>query len=97
MANYNQFKLGKLKDLSEKERIIEYNRTIKHNPKPSDFSIIQAAREYYGTEVELDEKEKIKRMRIWMYDSKQAKDGPASMDIGCKKACCGKKIKLLDK
>lgn len=67
--------------MSEQERIIEYNRTIKHMPQPSDYAIIEAVKNYYGINVDLSEKEKVDRLRNWIYNSKHPKDGPASIDI----------------
>lgn len=71
--------------MPEMERIKEYNRTVLHKPIPSDFSIVQVAKDYYGVAVDLDDTEKIKRMRHWLYDSKQTMDGPASINIQKKK------------
>lgn len=78
---YSNCNLGKLRVMSEVDRIIEYNKTIKHMPQPSDFSIIEAAKKYYNIDVDMDDKVKLQEIRNWIYDSKHPKDGPASIDI----------------
>ena len=38
--------------MSDTQRIIEYNKTIKHKPIPSEFAVIIASQLYYGIEID---------------------------------------------
>ena len=67
--------------MSDAERIIEYNKSIKQSPVPTDFAVLLADREYYGIEVDPSQTQKIEQLRKWLYNSKNPKDGPASVDI----------------
>lgn len=82
MAEAHKFeRTGKLKEMSDLQRIAEYNKTVKHMPVPSDFAVMNAANEYYGIEVDITDSEKLEELRKWMFNKMNPTSGAADVNI----------------
>jgi len=87
-------KTGKLREMTELDRIAEYNRTIHHKPVATDYAIQKACKEYFGIEVEISDHEQIEQLRKWIYYSKNPESDAAHREIDTGKITAPNKPKL---